>query len=53
MVIRAMDKYEEIKYAVTEMNIVWDDRILDYLTPIDLISENPDDIAELLSCYKF
>ncbi|MEQ8171420.1 MAG: SIS domain-containing protein [Candidatus Eremiobacterota bacterium] len=51
ILLKALDKYEDIKYTVTEMNIIWDDLILEHLSPLDLISEDPDHIAELISCY--
>ena len=51
ILLKALDKYEDIKYTVTEMNIIWDDLILEQLSPVDLISEDPDHIAELISCY--
>ncbi len=51
ILLKALDKYEDIKYTVTEMNIIWDDLILEHLNPVDLISEDPDHIAELISCY--
>jgi glucosamine--fructose-6-phosphate aminotransferase (isomerizing) len=50
ILLKALDKYEDVKYVVTEMNIPWDDRIFDKVPVVDLISEDPDAIAEWIAC---
>jgi len=47
--LKALDKYEDIKYVVTEMNIAWDDSLLNKVPVSDLISEDPDDVARFIA----
>lgn len=46
--VRALDKYDDIKYVVTETNTIWEDELLNNVSVIDLIGEDPDDIAKTI-----
>jgi glucosamine--fructose-6-phosphate aminotransferase (isomerizing) len=47
--LRVLEKYDDIKYTVTEMNIPWDDQLIETIPVRELVSQNADQIAESIA----